>query len=1448
MKPANGQRTLGPARGGWWRALLAGLCAASTVLPMPGDPTVKAPLKFTNVTQAAGLDRETDAMRALFVDFDSDGWVDLQLINRHYQPCLLYRNQRNGTFTDVAEASGLRLRFNHAATFWVDLDNDGDQDCLSAGENQDEYFINNGVQVSGEVTFTSRGSLFGRASTGRNTGLAIADFDNDGLVDIFAAQGNLDPRPEPADRALLLRNLGQGKFAEVSQTAGLPDFFDVSRAFWTDLNRDGWPDLIILNNSRPFLQAFLNRRDKFQEATTTAGLDAIAFEHEAPAFFDAMDLNHDGDLDLLIDLPSRCYLYQNGRFVATPHHRLFPSAFDSRLLQLLARADVDNDGFLDLLATSADGLVSAWRGRVGGQFEEKAVPIHAWNPELSFYSLSAGDYDNDGDLDLISVAPGGCVLYRNDSPQHHWLQIQLKGLASNADGIGSRVEIVAKDLRQTITSGVNQQIHFGLGVHSHADSLRISWPSGQVQQLVRVAANQRLIITQPMITNFEDITAAAGIVGAWQSRGAACGDFDNDGHLDLVVNGGHGMLFHNNCNGTFTEVAEKSGIYTTRWSHNGGVAWGDFNNDGRLDLFFTHESKMLHRLFLGQTDGSFLEVTTEAGVALPGNGGPVLLADFDRNGFLDVLIPSAVPVQLFLNQGNATFVESAQAAGLVNIRSAKHMTGCTGDYDNDGDIDVYLTNSNWSYKKHDAPNYLFRDRGDGTFEDVTVPAGVADSTNSKGAIFADYDNDGDLDLYVANDGGDNRLFRNNGDGTFDDMAAQAGVAGPFAAHAPNFADMDNDGDLDLYVTASSWLIDSLQAVHRLLPDVLYRNNGFDPALGWTFTDITTAAGIDNPAHCLAAIWGDIDNDGDLDLFLCNSYDKRLGAPKVNFPPYPENKLYRNLGNSNHYLHLSLVGHRSNRAAIGVRVAARAGDLRQIREVQGGGMHTSQNSLRLAFGFGLREKVEELIIRWPSGIVQTLKQPRLNQILTVAEPFKAGPIQLERATLAAVQWWSWRLGGVLVLLALLWWSAKRVVPVLAHQFRRLALVRKDRHFRPVAELLRTPPSRSLPVPASGQLPASVKVSISLIEFKNDLLLTHTLEQVRGLEEAFPDFHLGRQEKQPYLLRAEKLRHLKLDVQEAFAAYAAYVRHGQKAELSPAQALRDIGHRLHRFFGLAGFYNRLFSLPAHLAAQVEFVLDSLELPWPLVYDEEQQCFLCERFSCAVSFPVFPAPGAGFRGLADETAGRGAAPEAIIFYGDWHGDRKELQEVNAEIQEVEGILRQAGTRVHLVSQDLDQLAELLLEMETQRRNLRVLHYCGHVEGSKLAAGEESYLAPGFFRETVGVTLPSQPIVFLNGCRSGGMTAARGENLSNELLECGAAACLITGLPVHETGARRVAARFYHHFVQQAATAGEALRRTCVELGQARHAAGRDPEYDITRYCYSLHGAPFAKFCAPP
>jgi hypothetical protein len=1421
--------------------------------------SLDAPLKFTDVTKAAGLYRETSGASATFVDFDDDGWLDLHLINRHYEPSLLYRNQRDGTFIDVTAASGLRFQTDRGGAFWVDVDNDGDKDCLTAGSNQDELFMNNGDLAGQAGTFSSWGSLIGRAGTGRGGGMAVADFDNDGLVDIFVCQTDNSPRHYPADRSLLFKNLGEGKFQEVGRTAGLADSYDAGTAVWLDFNQDGWVDLITASSVPPLFNAFRNNRNgTFQQATAEAGLAEAEPRYYTRFGLYTPDLNSDGNTDLILIADSlRFYLQQSNRFRPRPVESLLSLPKALLPIGAMTWADANNDGWRDWFMIVHPGATQIRLGQKTGRFAESGV---LKDETSSDFGMALGDYDNDGDLDLFLARQGASKLYRNDSPPQNWLQLQLRGTASNASGFGAKVNLYAGGRRQTVEVQMTGALHFGLGNSSQTDSIQIRWPSGQFQKLTKVKANQKLDIKEPISATFEEVTNAAGISGARQSRGAAFADYDNDGDLDLVVNGGPGLLFNNKGDGTFTEVAEKAGIYIISASA-GGVAWGDFNNDGRLDLFMTRESRLPHRLLLANPDATFTDVSPEAGVALPSRrGGPVLLADFDANGFLDILIPSAEPVQLFLNQGNTTFLEAAERAGFASLSYKKHITGCTGDYDNDGDIDVYLANSNWSYKKHDAPNYLFRNRSDlagqaGTFEEVTTAAGVADSSNSKGAVFGDYDNDGDLDLYVANDGGDNRLFRNNGDGTFTDVARQAGVAGPFAAHSPAFGDFDNDGDLDLYVTGASFLYyDSLEVSFGPLPDVLYRNDGFEPTRGWTFTEVTAEMGIENPASCIGAIWGDIDNDGDLDLFLANSHDlrgRKISASLFNEPPFPENKLYRNRGNRNHYLHLKLVSHRSNRAAIGARIEAYAGDLIQIREVEGGSTHGSQNSLRLAFGFGKRDKVDKVIVRWPSGIVQTINKPKIEQVLVVEEPFKAGPILIERATLARARWWLPRvvgsLGGLIFIAALIligrrgYHLMRRKIS--AYQLRPLHSRLKLFGARRIRRRAETKSEKE--ISRQRQQTSLVKVIVNLIEFKNDYLLTHRVEPVHGFAEELPAFSPGRHEKHPYTIRVEKLRHLQKDVAEVFRSYEAYMLRGHKSEISPAEELRQIGRRIYRFFGLGGLFGELFQLPASPPIHLQFVLDSPQVPWHLAYDEKTGCFLFERFPYGVSFATEKMPLALFRGPGQTPTIDFNARAVVLFYGDWRGAPKELKEVGAEIQEVEKIVRQAGIEAHLIHQDVDQFAQAILQMQNHNKNLRLIHYCGHVEGNMLAAGKEDYLAAGFLKEAFGLSLPSKPIVFLNGCSSGSLANLweRYENLATEFLACGAAACIVTDFPVAETAARNFALCFYHHVVHEGKTAGEALRCARVALGKRRHADDLDPEYDVTRYFYNLYGDPTAR-----
>lgn len=1398
-------------------------------------------LKFTDVTTAAGLAKESSGWSAAFVDFDNDGWLDLHLINRRFEPSVLYKNQGDGTFTDVTEKSGLHFKTSMGHAIWVDLDNDGDLDCLVAGQNQDALFLNNG-----DGTFSSAGSLIGRAGTGREGRPAVGDFDRDGLVDIFACQTDGSPQRHPKDRGLLFKNLGDGKFRETGESVGLSTIYDAYAAIWLDLDQDGWLDLIVTSRAAPFVKTFLNApNNQFKEATQETGPQNLKFGMRSFPVLSPLDLDNDGSLDLMIAGDSlQTLINLNGRLV--PDTLPLPGQATA-----IAQGDINNDGWFDLFYCKYEAI-EAWLGRGDGEFE-RAVDVRFATAEHAEKGLCLGDYDNDGDLDLFVVRDGISSLYRNDSPVGHWLKVTVEGASGEPVGPNTRLHLFSAGKQRTFFpaaptntgSHTLTDLHVGLGNTPRVDSIRVHWPRGQVQTLTRISGNQSLIIREPASVVFDDISDSAGIAGERETWGGAFADYDNDGDLDLAVTGRPGRLFRNQGHGQFEDVAEKTGIFSLGRTDN-GVAWGDFNNDGRLDLFVTHSSSMTHRLLLGAEEGNFTDVSSEAGIARPGNGGPVLLADFDRNGFLDVLIPGAEPVQLFLNHGNMLFEEAGQRAGFDNITFGKGLAGCTGDYDNDGDIDVYLVGTNWSFKKRDAPNYLFRNRGNGTFEDVTQLAGVSDFSNSKAALFADYNNDGLLDLYVVNDGADNRLFRNNGDGTFTDVAQAAGVVAPFAAHSASFGDFDNDGDLDLYVSGASFLPeDSLRLAFGPLPDVLYRNDGFDVARGWTFTDITREAGIENPAHCVAPLWGDFDNDGDLDLFLGNNHDVR-GRPHstgaFNSPPFPADKLYSNRGNRNHYLHLNLIGHRSNRAAIGARIEAYSGDSMQMRDVEGGGMFASQNSLRVAFGFGHREAMDQLVIRWPTGIRQVFDSPPMDRILTIQEPFRLAFLQVERETLTDLRRglvWVGGSAGVLLGVLLVIVGAKRAYPVVRERVWQLKTWRAARQ-RSRAQK----PERALHDP--GAPPAvAIKVRISLMEYKSDYLLTYRLDRIQAASKFSPAVFSTHASIHPYTVRAEKLRHLQSDLLDVYRSYQAFIVHGTECDPPPAQELRDLGYRIYRFFGLGGFFANLFEFTMEEPMHLDFALDSLLVPWHLAYDENTESFLCERFAHGISSSE-EQPEALFRGVGGTAVVDGKPDHAILFSGDWYGSDKELKEVTAETRQVAKLLRASGVTVHSIYETIDDLVEKIVALQRQKGNLRIIHYAGHIEQGLLAAGEKDYLAPGFLRESYGLTLPSRPIVFLNGCGSANALELwpTYKNLAAEFIACGAVACIVADYPIFETSARHFARSFYSHLINKHTTVGEALRHARLDLSRRHRTTDPDPQYDITRYFYNLHGDPTAKF----
>ena len=202
-------------------------------------------------------------------------------------------------------------------------------------------------------------------------------------------------------------------------------------------------------------------------------------------------------------------------------------------------------------------------------------------------------------------------------------------------------------------------------------------------------------------------------------------------------------------------------------------------------------------------------------------------------------------------------------------------------------------------------------------------------------------------------------------------------------------------------------------------------------------------------------------------------------------------------------------------------------------------------------------------------------------------------------------------------------------------------------------------------------------------------------------------------------------------------------------------------------------------------------------------------------------------------------------MIFLGDWLGSQKELQEASAEAHEVEKMLSKAGFAVHRVHENIDAFVEKILTIQKEKKNLRVIHYAGHVEHGGLAAGKDEFLASGFLKDAYGLSFSSEPIVFLNGCCSGEVLDVwnKYRNLATEFLACGASTCVVTDFPVPETSSRNFARLFYQHLVGSSRSVGESLRRTRVEISQLNYSGNGDPAYDITRFFYNLYGNPITK-----
>ncbi len=415
---------------------------------------------------------------------------------------------------------------------------------------------------------------------------------------------------------------------------------------------------------------------------------------------------------------------------------------------------------------------------------------------------------------------------------------------------------------------------------------------------------------------------------------------------------------------TFVDVAPSLGVDAL--TRGRGSAWSDYDGDGDRDLF-TVGIQDPHRLYRNNGDGTFTDVTTEAGLLDPRGGWASLFFDYDGDGDRDLFVTrdgwrGPEPNSLYRNNGDGTFTDVAHRAGLGGNHNS--FTATLADIDRDGDIDLYVANG--VAEAGGAPNTLYRNQGDGTFIEVAGQAGVGNLGRSIGSAFGDYDNDGWLDLFAtgwtesyqevlqsaisgmpSQERNRLALYHNNRDGTFTDVTYEAGLARSYGAMAAQYGDIDNDGWLDIYLGNGGPPMDTYE------PNILLRNTGQG-----TFVDITESAGVGNLGKGHGATFADYDNDGDLDLYA------PIGGAMVG--DRQPNSLYRNGGTPNHWLKLRLQTGESNPDAIGTRLAfTTSGGTRHLA-VAGGTGFGSMNDPVVFVGLGQATHVERLDIQWPSG--------------------------------------------------------------------------------------------------------------------------------------------------------------------------------------------------------------------------------------------------------------------------------------------------------------------------------------------------------------------------------------------------------------------------------------------------------------------------------------------------
>jgi len=1005
---------------------------------------------FTKITNSPVVEGKESGWSCSWADYDGDGDIDL-LVNNGVESSGM---ERMGFFRNDGSAGFVRLTNEvgslvgklgrYTGGVWADYDNDGALDCIVMDWTDGATTKLALHRNLGNGTFRRETSP--PLTDGFNGYCSWVDYDNDGWLDVFDAMAFGAWGIAPTNT--LFHASGSGRFTSVNTGILVQDpYMFVYGAAWGDYDGDGDQDLVATDEAgwpSSGLSAYPNHfyRNDGGGGFTRITNNAIALDRTSSLIPAWADYDNDGKLDLFITSFSET-------------SRLFHNDGDGQFTRILlgpgqetgqpAWGDFDNDGYLDLYISRGQGNATAnlfYRNNGNGTFSATSLGSPTTDAASSI-SCIWGDYDNDGFLDLFVANSRGQAdcLYHNNTNANHWLKVKLVGTASNRSAIGAKVRAYAmlqgrpqwqlRDIQGGNRAQNDQRAHFGLGDATIVDLLRVEWPSGNVQELVNVAPNQIITLTEPTliaparpsVSLNGSVTLTRSVVSGatyqWRFDGVdLAGQTSRSLNLTNIVarqEGRYSVVVSNattlvtnfvylHVDTQFTKITQ--GAIVNDPGNSYVPSWGDYNGDGWLDLFVANggnEGPTIPFLYRNDQQGGFVRVTaaevgtlaTDAVQACEG-----CWADYDNDGDQDLFIGTqSGPSRLYVNEGNGRFTRVTQDVGIN--RSLYPWGSAWADYDNDGFVDLYLASGWVSSGLRDT---LWRNLGDGTFRQSQ---GISfRSMDVNFGTWGDADNDGDLDLLVGGVGaGYNAFYRNNGDGTFtDDLSA--GLGGGQACMSV-WADFNNDGYLDVFQAYPS------------VPCYYYLNNK-----DGTFQRITT--GPHTQTMGLIATAGDFDNDGDLDLFIgrgagsgdpslllrnegngtfvsitCGSLTQDRGHfgncawadfdndgaldLVVNTQANEKNALFHNNGNSNGWLIVRLVGTRSNRDAIGAKVRATAmvggRSTLQTRQIGGGTI----SDPRAHFGLGNATKVTTLRIEWPSGAVQEIPNVAANQVLTVYEP-------------------------------------------------------------------------------------------------------------------------------------------------------------------------------------------------------------------------------------------------------------------------------------------------------------------------------------------------------------------------------------------------------------------------------------------------------------------------------